>query len=206
MITYHFVELGLTYLIAVVMPGPSLALILRNGMIYSRSASIQACFGTIVGTALQSGLILIGINFLDDGSIFFKTWKMASSLYLIYLGFKILFPKKEKSLKTDSAFPNIIDIKQPSYFFEGFLVEFLNPLAFTFFISIMTITINFQALWGMKIIYWFEIIILGAVWFFTVAFVISSKRITFYTRRSNKILENIAGSAFIILGSKMLIW
>ena len=58
MITSHFIELGMAYLLAAMMPGPSVTLIIKNGILYSRAASIQACLGTIIGTALQSGVIL----------------------------------------------------------------------------------------------------------------------------------------------------
>lgn len=194
---YSFIELGVGYLLAAMMPGPSIVLIIKNGMIYSRSASMQACAGTIIGTALQSGIILVGQTFIDDNSIFLKVIRIICALYLIYLGLGILLPKKIESNRPSS---NAINIKQWGYFSEGFLVEFLNPLAFTFFISIMTILINPQELWSTKIIYWFEIIILASIWFFTVAFILSSEK--FYTIRFNKLLEIIASSIFVLFGSQ----
>ena len=58
MSTYYFIELGMAYLLAAMMPEPSIALIIKNGILYSRSASIKVCFGTVLGTALQSAVIL----------------------------------------------------------------------------------------------------------------------------------------------------
>jgi threonine/homoserine/homoserine lactone efflux protein len=122
------------------------------------------------------------------------------------LGLKIFWSKNTEILKSNETLSDTINVKHWGYFFEGFLVEFLNPLAFTFFISIMTIIISPQEFWGTKIAYWVEIIVLGSIWFLTVAFILSSERITFYTRRFNKILEIIAGSIFILFGSKMFIY
>lgn len=198
MIKLHFIELGLAYLLAVMIPGPSLALIIKNGILNSRLASIQACMGTIVGTALQSGFIIIGLIFIDNNSTFFKTIKILCSIYLIYLGFKTLLSNKFSTLNSNNSKINCL-----GYFFQGFLVEFLNPLAFTFFISIMTIIISPQEPWYAKITYWIEIIILGSAWFFTVALVLSSEKITFYTKRFSKLLEIFAGVIFILFGSKM---
>lgn len=198
MIILHFIELGLAYLLAAMIPGPSLALITKNGILHSRLASIQACIGTIVGTALQSGFIIIGLIFIDNNSIFFKTIKILCSVYLIYLGFKTLLSNKFSITNS-----NNIKMNRLGYFFEGFLVEFLNPLAFTFFISIMTIIISPQEPWYIKITYWIEIIILGSVWFLTVALVLSSEKITFYTKRFSKLLEILAGVIFILFGGKM---
>src|SRR5688572_15395377 len=94
MITSHFIELGVAYLLAAMMPGPSVTLIIKNGIINSRLASIQASLGTIVGTALQSGTIIIGLIFIDSNSNFFKSIKILCSIYLIYLGCKSLLPNK----------------------------------------------------------------------------------------------------------------
>jgi len=71
------------------------------------------------------------------------------------------------------------------------------------FISIMTIIISPQEPWYAKVTYWIEIIILCSMWFFTVALVLSSEKITFYTKRFSKLLEIIAGVIFILFGSKM---
>ena len=203
MITSHFVELGIAYLLAAMIPGPSIILIIKNGILNSRLASIQACLGTIVGTALQSGSIIIGLIFIDNNSIFLEIIKTLCSIYLIYLGFKTLLSNKSPILQPNTIDPSTITRKDWGYFFEGFLVEFLNPLAFTFFVSIMTIIINPQETWNIKIVYWIEIIILGSIWFFTVALVLSSEKITFYTKKFSKLLEILAGITFILFGSKM---
>lgn len=203
MLTYSLIELGTAYLLAAMMPGPSIALIIKNGILYSRLASIKASFGTVIGTALQTGAVLIGLTFIDNDSNFLKIIKILCSFFLIYLGLKALLSKKVKNLRSNSTSLND-NMNRWNYFFEGFLVEFLNPLAFTFCISIMSITVNAQEYWGIKFIYWLEIVALSFIWFFTVAFVISSKKITSYTHKFNKTLEIIAGCVFILFGGKML--
>ena len=35
MITSHFIELGMAYLLAAMMPGPSVTLIIKNGKVFS---------------------------------------------------------------------------------------------------------------------------------------------------------------------------
>ena len=201
MITLNFIELGMAYLLAAMIPGPSIALIVKNGILNSRSSSIQACIGTIVGTAIQSGTIIVGLIFIDNNSSFFKIIKILCSIYLIYLGFKTLLSKKPLIPRSTNS--STINVKYWGYFFEGFLVEFLNPLAFTFFISIMTIIIGPQDSWHIKIAYWIEIIILCSIWFLTVALVLSSEKITLYTKKFSKLLEILAGVIFILFGSKM---
>ncbi len=203
MLELHFIELGMAYLLAAMMPGPSIALIIRNGILYSRMASTNAALGIIAANALQSGVVLLGLIFLDNNSIFLKTFKILCSLYLIYLGLKILLGKKVEIVGSNEPITTIKSLKNWNYFLEGFLVDFLNPLAFTFFVSIMAIIISPQETWGIKIGYWIEIIFISIVWFYGVALISSFKKINYYFKRYHKILEIIAGIVFILFGSKM---
>lgn len=203
---YHFTELGIAYLLAAMMPGPSVALIIRNALVHSRRSSIKASLGTILGTALQSGLVLITLAFVESNSILFKTLKILCSTYLIYLGGKILLAVKLESLKSNKQPTNLPLASKQNYFLEALLVEFLNPLAFTFFISIMSVFVDQQGSFAISLLCWLEIISLSFIWFFTVSFVISSEKVTFYTRSFNKILETSAGCIFILFGSKMFIY
>jgi threonine/homoserine/homoserine lactone efflux protein len=85
-------------------------------------------------------------------------------------------------------------------FFGRLASRILKPFSFyIFFVSIRAIIIKPEEFWGVKIIYWFEIITLGFAWVFTVAFILSSEKITFYTRSCTKILEIVAGYAYMDL-------
>lgn len=92
-----------------------------------------------------------------------------------------------------------------NYFLEALFVEFLNPLAFTFFISIITVFGDQLEYFRVKFICWLEIVSLSSGWFVTVSLVISSEKITFFTRNFNRVLEVSAGCIFILFGSKILL-
>jgi threonine/homoserine/homoserine lactone efflux protein len=113
--------------------------------------------------------------------------------------------KKTEVVEFNEIISGTKDVKQWGYFLEGFLVDFLNPLAFTFFISILAVIISPQESWAMKIGYWVEIILISIIWFCGAAFISSSEKINLYTKRFHKILEILGGIAFIFFGSKMLI-
>lgn len=203
---YHFIELGTAYLLAAMMPGPSIALIIKNALVHSRISSIKASLGTVLGTALQCGLVLITLAFIESNSIFFEILKILCSTYLIYLGIKILFVKKIEKFRLNKQSTNLSSFTKQNHFLEALLVEFLNPLAFTFFISIISIFVSQQVPWEVKFICWLEIVSLSFIWFFTVSWIVSSERIAFYTRGFNRILENLAGCVFILFGSKMFMY
>ncbi|NDA89921.1 MAG: LysE family translocator [Alphaproteobacteria bacterium] len=203
---YNFIELGIAYLLAAMMPGPSIALIIRNALINSRLSSIQAALGTILGTALQFGLVLIILVFIENNLALFKTLKILCSIYLIYLGIRMLFTKQKEKLSLDEQKPKKSCLSNKhNYFLEALFVEFLNPLAFSFFISIITVFVDNLESFRVKFICWLEIVSLSSVWFVTVSLVISSEKITFYTRNFNRVLEISAGCIFILFGSKILL-
>lgn len=196
MIENNFIELGLVYLLAAMMPGPSIGLILRNSMI-SKQAGFQAALATVVGTSLQIALVLtvllINKNF---GTSNYFIIKMACSLYLIYVGFKTMFIEDSDS--------NVVTTKTSnrSYFYEAFCVEFTNPLAFTFFISIMTMYIDMNNPIIVIAAYWVELTILAALWFLSASYVLSSKLVTKYTTRYRRAINIVTGALFIILAIK----
>jgi threonine/homoserine/homoserine lactone efflux protein len=199
-------ELGISYIIAAMIPGPSMALIIKNGILHSRIASLQASFGIIVGTALQAGTILIGLNFISNYPMAIKSMKILCSCYLIYLGLKsAFFSKAETRISSIKDSPhNQVKKKEQNYFLEGLLVEVLNPLAFTFFISILAINYNSQQSASIKIMYWVELTLLAALWFVMLSFITSSKALTTYTKKYSKILEVIAGIVFVFFGIQQL--
>ena len=203
---YNFIELGIAYLLAAMMPGPSIALIIRNALINSRLSSIQAALGTILGTALQFGLVLTILVFIENNLVLFKILKILCSIYLIYLGIRMLFARQQEKLSLDEQKPKKSCLSNnQNYFLEALFVEFLNPLAFTFFISIIAVFVDQLESFRVKFICWLEIVSLSSVWFITVSLVISSEKITFYTRNFNRVLEVSAGCIFILFGSKILL-
>lgn len=200
MIENNFIELALVYLLAAMMPGPSIGLILRNSMI-SKQAGFQAALATVVGTSLQIALVLIVLLINKNfGTSNYFIIKMACSLYLIYVGFKTMFIED-----TDS---NVATTKtgNRSYFYEAFCVEFTNPLAFTFFISIMTMYIDMNNPIIVIATYWFELTMLAALWFLSASYILSSKLVTGYTTRYRRIINIVTGALFIILAIKNIVF
>jgi threonine/homoserine/homoserine lactone efflux protein len=200
-------ELGISYIIAAMVPGPSMALIIKNGILHSRLASVQASLGIIVGTALQSGAILIGLSFIGNYPMVIKSMKIICSCYLIYLGLKsvCLSKKENQNSSIKDLGLNQANKRSQNYFLEGLLVEILNPLAFTFFISIMAINYNPHQTSLIKIMYWLELVLLASFWFLMLAFATSSKAITTYTKKYKRILEVVAGILFIFFGIQQLL-
>lgn len=187
------------------LPGPSITLLLRNALVYSRSASMFSALGIMVGIAIQSGLVLLGFTFINHEGLFFQALKIICPLFLIYLGIASGYSflkdmgKKEKLItaKTQNSGKYV-------GFLEGLLIELFNPLALTFFVSISTSIVKLSSPTYIKFGYWAEIIILGSIWFFGVSFLASSPQVIMKVKRFSYLLSGIASIIFLFIGTKML--
>lgn len=225
---YHFLEIGITYLLGIAMPGPSITLIIKNGLIYSKKSAIYSCLGVMLGIGLQSGIVLTGLTIFGSDTYLIQILKFLSSFYLIYLSIKIFLKYKIKLYYNNfiiTFFKNLIKIYKKKYlplpktyiirgnyilkiikysnFTEGLLLELLNPLALSFFISVLSIMTNYEEFWYIKFLYWLEIVIIGLLWFCGVAIFSSSIKKT-----NNNFLsciqpiEIVAGITFLFFGLK----
>jgi threonine/homoserine/homoserine lactone efflux protein len=194
MIENNFIELGIVYLMAAIMPGPSIGLILRNNAI-SKKAGFMAALATVIGTSIQVAIILAVILSNKELKVInYDYIKFACSLYLFYIGFITMISTDNGGYKSGCY--------SKKYFLEAFFVEFTNPLAFSFFISIMTSFINIEAPLSIIISYWVEITLLASLWFLSASSILSSRIINRYINRYRLIINIITGGIFIVLAVK----
>jgi threonine/homoserine/homoserine lactone efflux protein len=202
---HHFFELGIAYISGIMLPGPSIALLLRNALVYSRSSSIFCALGIMLGIAIQSGLVLLGFTFINHEGLFFKVLRIICPLFLIYLGIASGYSflkdmgKKEKLITSE-----VQDSGKYVGFFEGLLIEIFNPLALTFFVSISTGIVKLSSQSYIKLGYWLEMIILGSIWFCGVAYLSSTPQFVNKIKRFSYLLSGLASLIFLFIGTKML--
>jgi threonine/homoserine/homoserine lactone efflux protein len=207
MIEKYLIDFGLAYICGIIVPGPSIAVILKNStnINYNQiSFSMLTSFGVILGIAIQAGIVLVGMTFIDKNSFTLKFLQILCSSYLIYLGFNMFLAKNfYKNYNIDSGKTCLVRNKKFSYFYEGLAVEVLNPIAFIFFTSILITTIGDKATWYVKVICWVELILLGGVWFCGISFFITyvSK---LYTDLVKKCINSASGIFFIFFGLNQL--
>ena len=240
---YSFLEIAIAYVFGITMPGPTIALVVKNALICSRKTAIISCLGIMIGIGLQSGVVLTGLILFEAYPLFIKILKLLSSLYLIYLGLKIFFNPTWKLEVKSLAFyykisQNLLQKLLPiyltleriflysmgsackifiikkfshsftkhslySYFIEGLLLELLNPLAFSFFVSIMSIMIDSKDSWNIKFLYWLEIVIIGLLWFCGVAIFCSSKIVNKHLKYAGQSVKILTGVVFLFFGIKL---
>ena len=114
--------------VAVVIPGPTNALILANGMRHGVRAGLLNVAGTQVGVGLMIVTVAIGLTSIVSAVGHWFEWiKLAGAVYLIILGIQLF-----RSADSNSATPQI-QAPRTGFFLQGLVVSLSNPKQLLFF-------------------------------------------------------------------------
>jgi homoserine/homoserine lactone efflux protein len=114
--------------VAVVIPGPTNALILANGMRHGVRAGLLNVAGTQVGVGLMIATVAIGLTSVVNAVGHWFEWiKLAGAVYLIVLGIQ-LFRSAAKSQGVPRR-----DAPRGGFFVQGLVVSLSNPKQLLFF-------------------------------------------------------------------------
>jgi threonine/homoserine/homoserine lactone efflux protein len=114
--------------VAVVIPGPTNALILANGMRYGVRAGLLNVAGTQVGVGLMIVTVAVGLTSIVNAVGHWFAWiKLAGAVYLIILGVQLF-----RSAGSTTGAPQV---KTPrgGFFVQGLGVSLSNPKQLLFF-------------------------------------------------------------------------
>jgi threonine/homoserine/homoserine lactone efflux protein len=125
-------ELFLAYLIAtiviIIVPGPTVTLIIANSLRYGPRAGLLNVAGGQFGIALMIALVGLGLASLIEAMGFWFVWvKLAGAAYLIWLGLKLI--RSPGAIGETGTAPK----PRGGFFLQGFLVAVSNPKTLVFF-------------------------------------------------------------------------
>jgi threonine/homoserine/homoserine lactone efflux protein len=125
-------EVYLTFLIAtvviIVVPGPTVTLIIANSLSHGTRAGLLNVAGTQLGIALMIALVGVGLASLIAAlGWWFEIVRLIGAAYLVYLGIRLF--------RATGALGEARNIPAPrvGFFLQGFLVAVSNPKTLVFF-------------------------------------------------------------------------
>lgn len=126
-------ELYAAYLVAclviIIVPGPTVTLIIANSLKHGTRAGLQNVAGTQAGLAIMIGIVGIGLSSVIAAMGHWFDWlRLAGAAYLIWLGWKMF---RAAGGSEDGTAP----AKAPrgGFFLQGVLVALSNPKTLLFF-------------------------------------------------------------------------
>jgi threonine/homoserine/homoserine lactone efflux protein len=124
------VQFYLAYVLAcivlVIVPGPTVTLIVANSIRHGTRAGMINIAGTQLGLATMIGLVVVGLASLIETVEWWFDWvRLAGACYLVWLGIKFL--------RSPDALSEPAQTPRSGFFLQGFLVVISNPKALLLF-------------------------------------------------------------------------
>lgn len=127
----NFLIFSLATLLVVLAPGPGMLFVISRGIGRGRKAGVIAAFGTSAGIALHILGAALGLSLIVyTTDIGFRITKWAGGIYLVFLAWKAFTHRQTLTMR-----PGKDSTGQTSIFWQGMLVNALNPKVAIFFIS-----------------------------------------------------------------------
>ena len=114
--------------VVVIVPGPTVTLIVANSMTHGTRAGLINIAGTQLGLAVMMGIVLVGLtSLIATMGMWFDWVRMAGAAYLVWLGIKLIRSPGALGDPKQTPKPKI------GFFWQGFLVLMSNPKALLVF-------------------------------------------------------------------------
>ena len=181
--------------VVVIVPGPTVTLIIANTLSFGTRAGILNVVGTQLGLILMIGLLAIGFQVVvQQLEWFLIVIRFLGAIYLIWLGYKIFTsPSLMKKVSDKKYFNN-------KFVLQGFLVIWSNPKAFLFLGAFIPQFLDINQLTEFQIIYLGLLFMLIGAIFDSAYAVVFGKFKNLMSSSHLKFLNKIGGSLLALLG------
>jgi len=168
----EFITLTLVSLLAAITPGPDFALVVRNGVIYSRKIALYTAIGVSLGLFFHVSYILLGLGCMITGSSeLMMGIKYAGASYLLFLGVKSLLKPQLVSPKDMTTSDQNLSTTRSLRM--GFFNNLVNLQSALFLMSLFAIIITPSTPLHIQMGYGLWRIFLSLVWFVCLALFIT---------------------------------
>jgi RhtB (resistance to homoserine/threonine) family protein len=203
------VETWLTVLgvgiIIVLSPGPQWAITIKNSL-SSREYGFYTVFGMCTGSIVHITYCLLGIGVIISQSILlFNVVKWIGAVYLIYLGLKSLFTKKQQNgflTKNDHVSNQLSRWKS---YRMGLLTCLLNPKATLFYLSLFTQVVQPGTSIFAQLFYGFSVVGIEMIWYSLIVIFLTHNDIRKGFMAISTWVERISGAILVLLGIRLAI-
>ncbi|WP_094606777.1 Homoserine/homoserine lactone efflux protein [Sporomusa silvacetica DSM 10669] len=181
-------------------PGSDTIYVLSRSIAQGRMTGFYSVLGTSAGCVIHTVLAALGLSvILAQSALVFMMVKIAGAVYLGYLGVTMLLAKD-----TLAAAQMKEAMSHKDTFWQGLIIDVLNPKVALFFLSFLPQFIDPQNHYGMIpfLILGITFIVTGAIWLLFVVYF--SARVTTFLRKKTNLMNKVCGSIYLLLGVKLL--
>lgn len=184
-------------MVSTVSPGANFALIARNSLMNSRRIGFYSTLGLSMGLLTLVIFYFFGVEICQKKYPFIlSAMRIFGCGFLVYLGAKSFLSSK-KNLVTTSDQENHLSARQA--FNQGYITATFNPQTFLFIMATMSLLPSHLS-YFLEACYGAEIIILETLWFFVVAFFLTTPRILGWIDNKKNTINRVSGGFLIFSG------
>lgn len=196
--------LASVHFIALMSPGPDVALVVQNASRHGRSTGIAIAAGLSVGILLHSLLSLTGVSYIvHQHPTLFAALQLIGGSYLLYLGIGALRSLRQQRNNPLEQPQKLLKSKRQA-FLRGFTTNILNPKAVVFFVSLMSSLVPA----GMSLTGKFSALLilfsLSFAWFSALAWLLSTARLQKKMMQAAIYIDGLCGVVFCLIGGGIL--
>ena len=191
-------QFALVCTIGAMSPGPSLAVVIRNNINYSRLAGIITSIGHGLGIGVYATLAVLGLGFiLQTNQTLFLLIQILGLIFLFFLGLLFIFQKQsEEKINSDQ--------NQLNSFLQGFLVAIINPKIMIWFTAIYSQFISIEASVTFNLILILTASSIDAIWYIIVSIIITGYGVKSFLINKKTLIQKITGSILLIISLSLL--
>jgi threonine/homoserine/homoserine lactone efflux protein len=196
----HYEMFLVASIILNITPGSDTIYVLSRSIAQGRLTGIYSVLGTSAGCVIHTVLAALGLSvILAQSALVFMMVKIAGAVYLGYLGVTMLLAKD-----TLAAAPAKEEMSHKDTFWQGLIIDVLNPKVALFFLSFLPQFIDPQNHYGIIpfLILGLTFIVTGALWLLCVVYF--SAKVTTLLREKTNMMNKVCGSIYLLLGVKLL--
>jgi len=181
--------------IVVIVPGPTVTLIIANALSFGTKAGILNVAGTQLGLILMIGLLAVAFQIVTQQLQWFLIIvRYLGAVYLVWLGYKIFTSRSLVQKTMNKKHSN------SKFILQGFVVIWSNPKAFLFLGAFIPQFLDLNQINGFKIIYLGLLFMLIGSIFDSAYAIVFGKFRTLVSTNYLHLLNRIGGCLLALLG------
>ena len=190
-----FFKIFTVCLLGAMSPGPSMVVVINNGIFKGRFHGLLTSLGHGIGISIYALFAVLGIALIIKTNLFvFNVIKSSSIIFLIYLGIKSIIDKDKLDFEKKDLSGGLTS------FLQGVSISLLNPKIFIWFVAIYS---QFMSLENGKVYNLTLILTAGivdTVWYVILTLLVTSNIALEFFKNKNVLLKKFVGGVFIIIG------
>jgi homoserine/homoserine lactone efflux protein len=182
----------LTCVVIVVVPGPTVSLIVANSLSHGTRAGLLNVAGTQIGLAIMIAVVVVGLaSLIATMSIWFDWVRLAGAAYLVWLGWKLV----RAPIRLDA--PGAIAAPRGGFLLQGLLVILSNPKALLVFGAFIPQFVDPAGAYGVQVALLGTTFMVVATIFDSAYALLAGSARTLLSQRRVRLVSRVSGGCLI---------